>query len=102
MVEDLLKKLPGVQVDKDGKIKSNGEEVKKVLVMERSSLERSKNGSQNLPADAVDKVQVFDRKSDQSRFTGFDDGNSEKTINLTIKPEKKNGVFGKTYSRCRR
>ncbi len=96
VVEDLLKKLPGVQVDKDGKIKSNGEEVKKVLVDGKEFFGNDpKMATKNLPADAVDKVQVFDRKSDQSRFTGFDDGNSEKTINLTIKPEKKNGVFGK-------
>lgn len=96
VVEDLLRKLPGIQVDKDGKIKSNGEEVKKVLVDGKEFFGNDpKMATKNLPADAIDKVQVFDRKSDQSRFTGFDDGNSEKTINLTIKPEKKNGVFGK-------
>ena len=96
VVEDLLKKLPGVQVDKDGKIKSNGEEVKKILVDGKEFFGNDpKMATKNLPADAIDKVQVFDRKSDQSRFTGFDDGNSEKTINLTVKPEKKNGVFGK-------
>jgi len=96
VVEDLLKKLPGVQVDKDGKVKANGEEVKKVLVDGKEFFGNDpKMATKNLPADAVDKVQVFDRKSDQSRFTGFDDGNSEKTINLTIKPDKKNGLFGK-------
>jgi hypothetical protein len=96
VVEDLLKKLPGVQVDKDGKIKANGEEVKKVLVDGKQFFGNDpKTATKNLPADVVDKVQVFDKKSDQSQFTGFDDGNSEKTINLTIKPNKKNGVFGK-------
>ncbi|HTE09896.1 MAG TPA: outer membrane beta-barrel protein [Chitinophagaceae bacterium] len=96
VVEDLLKKLPGIQVDKDGKVKSNGEEVKRVLVDGKEFFGNDpKMATKNLPADAIDKVQVFDRKSDQSRFTGFDDGNSEKTINLTIKPDKKNGVFGK-------
>ncbi len=96
VVEDLLKKFPGIQVDKDGKIKANGEEVKRVLVDGKEFFGNDpKMATKNLPADAVDKVQVFDRKSEQSRFTGFDDGNSEKTINLTIKPEKKNGVFGK-------
>ena len=95
-MEDLLKKLPGIQVDKDGKIKSNGEEIKKVLVDGKEFFGNDpKMATKNLPADAIDKVQVFDSKSDQSRFTGFDDGNSEKTINLTIKPDKKNGVFGK-------
>ncbi|MEO5591720.1 MAG: TonB-dependent receptor [Chitinophagaceae bacterium] len=96
VVEDLLKKLPGIQVDKDGKVKSNGEEVKRVLVDGKEFFGNDpKMATKNLPADAIDKVQVFDRKSDQSRFTGFDDGNSEKTINLTIKSDKKNGVFGK-------
>ncbi|MBC7903775.1 MAG: outer membrane beta-barrel protein, partial [Gemmatimonadaceae bacterium] len=96
VVEDLLKKLPGIQVDKDGKIKANGEEVKKVLVDGKEFFGNDpKMATKNLPSDVVDKVQVFDRKSDQSRFSGFDDGNSEKTINLTIKQDKKNGLFGR-------
>ncbi|HYE54918.1 MAG TPA: outer membrane beta-barrel family protein [Chitinophagaceae bacterium] len=96
VVEDLLKKLPGVQVDKDGKIKANGEEVKKVLVDGKEFFGNDpKVATKNLPADIVDKVQVFDKKSDQSQFTGFDDGNSEKTINLTVKPDKKHGMFGR-------
>lgn len=96
VVEDLLKKLPGIQVDKNGTIKANGEEVKKVLVDGKEFFGNDpKIASKNLPADAVDKVQVFDKKSDQSQFTGFDDGNSQKAINLTIKQDKKNGIFGK-------
>ncbi len=96
VVEDLLKKLPGVQVDKDGKVKANGEEVKKVLVDGKEFFGNDpKVATKNLPANIVDKVQVFDKKSDQSQFTGFDDGNSEKTINLTLKPDKKNGMFGR-------
>ena len=96
VVEDLLKKLPGITVDKDGKIKANGEEVKKVLVDGKEFFGNDpKMATKNLPADIVDKVQVFDKKSDQSQFTGFDDGNSERTINLTVKPEKKHGVFGR-------
>lgn len=96
VVEDLLKKLPGVQVDKDGNIKANGQQVKKVLVDGKEFFGNDpKIASRNLPADVVDKVQVFDKKSDQSQFTGFDDGNSQRTINLTIKKEKKHGLFGK-------
>ena len=96
VVEELLKKLPGIQVDKDGKIKSNGEEIKRVLVDGKEFFGNDPTlATRNLPADAIDKVQVFERKSEQSRFTGFDDGNSEKTINLTVRPDKKNGVFGK-------
>jgi hypothetical protein len=96
VVEDLLKKLPGIQVDKDGTIKANGETVKKVLVDGKEFFGNDpKVATKNLPADAVDKVQVFDKKSDQSQFTGFDDGNSQKAINLTIRQDRKHGVFGK-------
>ena len=96
VVEDLLKKLPGVQVDKDGNIKAGGQQVKKMLVDGKEFFGNDpKIASKNLPADAVDKVQVFDKKSDQSEFTGFDDGNSQRTINLTIRKDKKHGVFGK-------
>lgn len=96
VVEDLLKKLPGVQVDKDGNIKANGQEVKKVLVDGKEFFGKDpKIATKNLPADVVDKVQVFDKKSDQSQFTGFDDGNSEKTVNLTVKKDKKHGIFGR-------
>jgi len=96
VVEDLLKKLPGVQVDKNGNIKANGQDVKKVLVDGKEFFGNDpKIASKNLPADAVDKVQVFDKKSDQSQFTGFDDGNSQRTINLTIKKDKKYGAFGR-------
>jgi hypothetical protein len=96
VVEDLLKKLPGVQVDKNGNIKANGQDVKKVLVDGKEFFGNDpKIASKNLPADAVDKVQVFDKKSDQSEFTGFDDGNSQRTINLTIKKDRKRGVFGR-------
>jgi len=99
VLEDLLKKLPGVQVDRDGKIKANGEEVKKILVDGKEFFANDpKMASKNLPADVVDKVQVFDKKSDQSQFTGFDEGNNEKTINLTLKADKKKGLFGKASS----
>jgi hypothetical protein len=54
-----------------------------------------KIATKNLPADAIDKVQVYDKLSDQAQLTGFDDGNSEKTINLKLKKDKKKGVFGK-------
>ena len=95
-VEDLLKKLPGVKVEKDGAVKAQGEEVKKVLVDGKEFFgDDPKIATKNLPADAVDKVQVFDKLSDQAQLTGFDDGNSEKTINLKLKKDKKKGMFGK-------
>jgi Outer membrane protein beta-barrel family/Carboxypeptidase regulatory-like domain len=95
-VEDLLKKLPGIQVDKDGKITAQGESVKKVLVDgEEFFGDDPTLVTQNLRADMVDKVQVFDKKSDQANFTGIDDGVRDKTINLKLKDNKKNGYFGR-------
>ncbi len=98
-VEDLLKKLPGVQVDKNGTVKAQGEKVQKVLVDGKEFFGNDpKVATKNLPADAVDKVQVFDKLSDQAELTGFDDGNSQKTINLKLKKDKKKGSFGKVMA----
>jgi hypothetical protein len=95
-VEDLLKKLPGVKVEKDGTVKAQGEKVHKVLVDGKEFFGNDpKIATKNLPADAIDKVQVYDKLSDQAQLTGFDDGNSEKTINLKLKKDKKKGMFGK-------
>ncbi len=95
-VEDLLKKLPGVKVDKDGTVKAQGQKVNRVLVDGKEFFGNDpKMATKNLPADAIDKVQVYDRQSDQAQLTGFDDGSSEKTINLKLKKEKKKGMFGK-------
>ena len=95
-VEDLLKKLPGIQVDKNGKITAQGETVQKVLVDgEEFFGDDPTLVTQNLRADMVDKVQVYDKKSDQAAFTGIDDGEKTKTINLKLKDSKKNGYFGR-------
>lgn len=95
-VEQLLKKLPGVQVEKDGTVKAQGQKVNRVLVDGKEFFGNDpKMATKNLPADAIDKVQVYDRQSDQAQLTGFDDGNSEKTINLKLKKDKKKGAFGK-------
>jgi hypothetical protein len=95
VVEDLLKKLPGVQVDRDGSIKAQGETVRKVLVDGKEFFgDDPQMATKNLPADAVDRVQVFDKKSEVAEFTGIDDGQRDKTINLELKEEKKQGVFG--------
>lgn len=96
VVEDLLKKLPGVQVDKDGKITAHGQTVTRVLVDGKPFFGNDpKTATKNLPANIVDKVQVLDKKSDQSQFTGFDDGTTEKVINITIKKDKRKGFFGR-------
>jgi hypothetical protein len=95
-VEDLLRKLPGLQVDRNGEVKAMGEKVKKVLVDGEEFFGSDPGVAvKNLQANAVDKVEVFDKKSDQAAFTGIDDGVSEKTINLKLKGNKKNGYFGK-------
>ncbi|NJM25192.1 MAG: carboxypeptidase-like regulatory domain-containing protein, partial [Bacteroidia bacterium] len=78
-VEGLLKKLPGVEVDSDGGITAQGEQVQRVTVDGREFFGRDpKLATRNLPADAVDKVQIFDKKSDQAAFSGIDDGQTEK------------------------
>lgn len=95
VVEDLLRKLPGVQVDKEGNIKSMGKNVTKVLVDGKEFFgDDPKVATKNLPADAVDKIQAFEKKSDQSLFSGIDDGDREQTLNLMLKPDKKTGYFG--------
>lgn len=96
-VEDLLKQLPGIQVDKNGQITAQGQTVKKVLVDgEEFFGDDPTLVTQNLRAGMVDKVQVYDKKSDQAAFTGIDDGVRDKTINLKLKDSKKNGYFGRT------
>jgi hypothetical protein len=95
-VEELLKKLPGIQVDKNGTIKAMGEKVEKVLVDgEEFFGDDPGMAVKNLRADAIKEVQVFNKKSDQAEFTGIDDGETKKTINLKLKEDKKKGYFGK-------
>jgi hypothetical protein len=95
-VADLLQKLPGVDVDQNGNIKAQGETVQRVLVNgKRFFGDDPKMATQNLPPDVVDKIQVFDDLSDQSAFTGFDDGTRVKTINIITKKNKSKGYFGK-------
>ncbi|MBS1604222.1 MAG: TonB-dependent receptor [Bacteroidetes bacterium] len=96
VVEDMLKKMPGVTVESDGTIKVNGQTVRRILVNGKEFFTGDvKMATKNLNADAVDKVQVFDRKSDQAAFTGVDDGNGEKTINLKLKKDRNFATFGK-------
>lgn len=95
-VEDLLKQLPGIEIDRNGKITAQGQTVNKVLVDgEEFFGDDPTLVTKNLRADMVDKVQLYDKKSDQAAFTGIDDGKKEKTINIKLKEDKKNGYFGK-------
>ncbi|MEJ7693401.1 carboxypeptidase regulatory-like domain-containing protein, partial [Daejeonella sp.] len=95
-VEDLLKQIPGMSIDKDGKITAQGAKVGKVLVDgEEFFGDDPTLVTKNIRADMVDKVQVYDKKSDQATFTGIDDGEKTKTINIKLKEDKKSGYFGK-------
>jgi hypothetical protein len=94
-VGDLLKKLPGVEIEKDGTIKAQGEEVKKVLLDGKEFFgDDTRLATDNLPADMVKKVQIYDDFSETSKITGIDDGDRTKTINLKIKKDRKKGLFG--------
>jgi hypothetical protein len=96
VVEDMLKKMPGIEVDKAGAITVNGKSVTKVYVNGKEFFTGDpKMATRNLPADAVDKIQVYDRKSDQAMFTGIDDGNEETAINIKTKKDRKQSTFGK-------
>lgn len=95
VVEDLLKRLPGVEIGSDGKITANGKEVKKILIDGKEFFADDPTvASKNIPADMIDKLQVVDRKSDLARLTGVDDGEDETVINLTVKKGMNNGWFG--------
>lgn len=96
--EDLVTKMPGI-VNDNGTIKAQGEAVKRVTVDGQEFFgDDAALTLKNLPAEIVDKVQVFDKLSDQAQFTGFDDGNREKTINITTKAGRNNGWFGKAIA----
>jgi hypothetical protein len=97
--EDMLKKLPGVTVDKDGTVTAQGEQVKKITTDGRDFFGDDATAAlRNLPAEVIDKIQVFDKLSDQAQFTGFDDGNSQKSVNIVTKANMRNGQFGRIYA----
>jgi len=99
VVEDMLKKMPGIEVDKSGAITVNGKSVSKVYVNGKEFFTGDpKMATRNLAADAVDKIQIYDRKSDQAMFTGIDDGNEETAINIKTKKDRKQSTFGKVGS----
>lgn len=96
VAEDLLKKVPGIQVDKNGNITAQGEQVQRILVDgKRFFGDDPRMATRNLPPDVIDKIQVFDQASDQSTFTGFDDGNRVRTINITTRKDRRKGYFGR-------
>lgn len=99
VVEDLLKKMTGVEIDQNGVIKVQGKEIKKIFVDGKEFFsDDPKIASKNLPARMVDKLQIIDNKSEMEKMTGFDDGEEEMIINLTILPNMKQGTFGNAYA----
>ncbi len=96
--EDLVNKMPGIS-SQNGAVTVNGEQVTQVLVDGTPFFgDDPMVALKNLPAEVIDKIQVFDKLSDQAQFTGFDDGNTQKTINIVTKRNKRNGTFGKAYA----
>ena len=96
VVEDMLKKLPGVEIDGEGKIKAQGTDVTRVFVDGKPFFGNDPLiATQNLPAEMIAKIQVIDKKSDQAEFSGVDDGEVEKIINIVTRQGFKHGTFGK-------
>ncbi|HWB25921.1 MAG TPA: TonB-dependent receptor [Chitinophagaceae bacterium] len=98
-VEDVLKKMPGVEVDKNGGVKAQGETVTQIYVDGKPFFGTDiKSVTQNFPADVIDKIQIIDKRSDQALATKVEDGVHEKIINVTLKKNRKKGAFGKDYA----
>lgn len=96
--EDLAKKMPGVVIDDDN-IQAQGEDVQKVLVDGRPFFgDDPRLALRTIPAEVIEKIEIFDKLSDQAEFTGFDDGQSVKTMNIVTRPEARNGQFGRAYA----
>ena len=97
MVEDLLRRLPGIEVDADGSIKAQGEDVENVLVDGKEFFGTDPTiATRNLPADAIKQVDVYDKQSDMAEFTGIPDGQEERTIDLRLRDDARRGYFGRT------
>ncbi|MFM8807195.1 MAG: carboxypeptidase regulatory-like domain-containing protein, partial [Sphingomonadales bacterium] len=98
-VEDLLKKIPGMEVDKEGTVKAQGEQVQRILVDGKEFFGNDpKLATKNLTADMVESVQVFDDMSEQAKFTKIDDGSRSKTINIKLKKDRNKGFFGRALA----
>ena len=95
MLEELLKKLPGVEVESDGSITANGETIKKITIDGKTFfLDDPQLAAKNIPAKMIEKVKVVEKKSDQALFTGIDDGEQETIIDLSVRPGMMKGWFG--------
>tara|TARA_Y100001972_G_scaffold127745_1_gene185622 strand:+ start:4032 stop:6755 length:2724 start_codon:yes stop_codon:yes gene_type:complete len=94
--QELIEKLPGISTE-DGKLQANGEDVQVILVDGKPFFGGDVSAAlQNLPAEVVASIQIYDKKSDKAQLSGFDDGERQKTINIITKPDRKKGQFGKS------
>lgn len=94
-LEELVKKLPGAEVDENGTITINGKEVKKIMIDGKEFFADDPNiAMKNLPVNIIDKIRAYDKKSDMARVTGIDDGEEETVLDLTVKPGMNHGWFG--------
>lgn len=97
--EDIVRKMPGIEIDASGTVKTQGENVRRVLVDGKPFFgDDPRTALRNLPAEVIERVQVIDQMSEQSSFTGFDDGDRTKTLNIITNPAKRNGQFGRIYA----
>lgn len=94
--DELIAQIPGVEIDEEGNVKAHGENVTKIIVDGKEFFSTDPRiALKTLPADIIDKIQIIDEKSEQAKFSGFDDGQRQKVINIVTKADKKNGLFGK-------
>ncbi|MBW4888933.1 TonB-dependent receptor family protein [Mucilaginibacter sp. HMF5004] len=99
MVEEMLKKMPGISVDKNGNVTAQGKTVSKVQVNGKDFFGGDvKTATQNLPADIVEKIQIIDDYGDQARFSGVKTGDADKVLNIQVKKDKNNGIFGRVLA----
>lgn len=99
VAEDMIRKMPGIEVDQNGQVKAQGEQVRRILVDGKPFFGSDPTAAlKNLPSEVIDKIQVYDQMSDQSAFTRFDDGDRTKTLNIVMRQDRKRGQFGKLYA----
>lgn len=94
--DELIAQIPGVQIDEEGNVIAQGEQVQRIIVDGKEFFSTDPRVAlKNLPADVIDKIQLIDERSEQSRFSGFDDGQRNKVINIVTKPDRRRGYFGR-------
>jgi len=95
--DELVTQIPGIIIDEDGNVTAHGENITRIIVDGKEFFSSDPRiALKTLPADIIAKIQLIDEKSEQAKFSGFDDGKRSKIINIVTKPDKKTGKFGKT------